>query len=43
MEIDTGDSPPSAKKPYTLALKHYEWVIQEIESLEHAGVIGWKL
>ena len=24
MEIDTGDSPPSAKKPYTLPLKHYE-------------------
>ena len=25
MEIDTGDSPPSAKKPYTLPLKYYEW------------------
>ena len=39
MDIDTGDSPPSAKKPYTLPLKHYEWVQQEIESLERAGVI----
>ena len=34
MDIDTGDSPPSTKKPYTLPLKHYNWVQQEIESLE---------
>ena len=39
MDINTGDSPPSAKKPYTLPLKHYDWVQQEIESLERAGVI----
>ena len=39
MDIDTGDSPPSAKKPYTLALKHYYWVQQEIKSLERTGVI----
>ena len=39
MEIDTGDSPPSAKKPYTLPLKHYEWIQQEIESSERAGII----
>ena len=39
MDIDTGDSPPSAKKPYTLLLKHYDWVQQEIESLERAGII----
>ena len=39
MDIDTGDSPPSTKKPYTLALKHYDWVQQEIESLEQAGII----
>ena len=31
---DTGDSPASAKKPYTLPLKQYSWVQQEIESLE---------
>ena len=39
MDIDTGDSPPSTKKPYTLPLKHYDWVQQEIESLEQAGII----
>ena len=39
MDIDSGDSPPSAKKPYMLLLKHYDWVQQEIESLERAGVI----
>ena len=39
MDIDTGDSPPSAKKPYMLLLKHYDWVQQEIESLERVGVI----
>ena len=26
MTIDTGDDSPIAKKPYTLALKHYDWV-----------------
>ena len=39
MDIDTGDSPPSTKKPYTLPLKHYDWVQQEIKSLEQAGII----
>ena len=39
MDIDTGDSPPACQKPYTLPLKHYNWVQQEIETLEHAGVI----
>ena len=34
MDIDTGDSPPSTKMPYTLSLKHYNWLQQEIESLE---------
>ena len=34
MDIDTGDSPPSTKKPYMLPLKHYDWVQQENESLE---------
>ena len=29
MDIDTSDSPPSAKKPYTLPLKHYDWVWRE--------------
>ena len=39
MDIDTGDSPPVSSRPYTLPLKHYEWVQKEIESLECAGVI----
>ena len=39
MDVDTGDSPPVSSKPYTLPLKHYEWIQMEIESLECAGVI----
>ena len=39
MEIDTGDSLPTAQSPYTLPLKHYNWVRQEIEILDKAGII----
>ena len=39
MEIDTGNSVPLAQSPYTLPLKHYDWVRNEIETLEKAGVI----
>ena len=39
MEIETGNHPPIASKPYTLPLKHYEWVQKEIETLERAGII----
>ena len=39
MSIDTGDHPPIAKKPYALALKHYDWVKEEIDKLLEAGVI----
>ena len=39
IDIDSGDSPPVSSRPYTLPLKHYEWVQREIESLEWAGVI----
>ena len=39
MEIDTGNHSPIAPKPYTLPLKHYEWVQREIETLERAGII----
>ena len=39
MDIDTGDSPPVCSRPYTLPLKHYEWVQREIKSLECASVI----
>ena len=34
-----GDSPPVSSRPYTLALKHHQWVQDEIETLECAGVI----
>ena len=39
MSIDTGDQPPIAKRPYTLALKHHDWVKAEIDKLLEAGVI----
>ena len=39
MDVDTGDNPPVSSRPYTLPLKHYEWVQKETESLEQAGVI----
>ena len=39
MHVDMGDSPPICQKPYTLPLKHYSRVQQEIETLECVGVI----
>ena len=39
MSIDTSDHPPITKKPYALALKHYDWVRDEIDKLLEAGVI----
>ena len=39
MDIDTGDLPLIASKPYTLSLKHYDWVQKEISTLERAGII----
>ena len=40
MEIDTGNHPPPiTSKPYTLPLKHHEWVQREIETLEKVGII----
>ena len=39
MEINTGDSLPVVQSLYTLPLKHYDWVCQEIETLEKSGVI----
>ena len=39
MDINTGDSPPITSKPYTLSLKHYDWVQKEITTLERAGII----
>ena len=39
MEINMGDSLPVAQNPYTLPLKHHEWVRKEIETLEKVGII----
>ena len=39
MHVDTGDSPPICPKPYTLPLKHYSWVQQEIKTLEQAAIM----
>ena len=39
MTTDTGVHPPIAKKPYTLAFKHYDWVKEEIDKLLEVGVI----
>ena len=35
-------SPPITQRPYTLALKHVQWVQEEIEILERAGIIAKK-
>ena len=39
MSVDMGDHPPIAKKPYALALKHYDRVRHKIDKLLEAGVI----
>ena len=39
MDIMTGDSPPVCQRPYTLPLKHAEWVKCELNILEAAGII----
>ena len=39
MEIPMGNNPPISQQPYGLALKHVQWVQDEIETLERAGVI----
>ena len=39
MSIDTWDACLIAKKPYTLVLKHYDWVKEEIDKLLETGVI----
>ena len=40
MDIPTGDNPPITQRPYTLALKHVQWVQEEIEILEKVGIIA---
>ena len=39
MTIDTGASNPVSQKPYPIAMKHYQWVKEEIEKLLTANVI----
>ena len=39
MMIDSGDSNPISQKPYPIAMKHYQWVKEEIEKLLAAKVI----
>ena len=39
MTIYTGDSDPVSQKPYPIAMKHYQWVKEEIDKLLEAGVI----
>ena len=39
MSINTGDSDPISQKPYPVAMKHYQWVKEEIDKLLEAGVI----
>ena len=39
MSIDIGDSDPISQKPYPVAMKHYQWVKEEIDKLLEAGVI----
>ena len=38
MTIDTGTSKPVSQKPYPIAMKHYQWVKDEIEKLLAAKV-----
>ena len=39
MDITTGDSPLVCQRPYTLPLKHAEWVKRELNILEATGII----
>ena len=39
MTIDTGTTDPVSQKPYPIAMKHYEWVKDEIEKLLTTKVI----
>ena len=39
MSIDTGTANPISQKPYPIAMKHYDWVKNEIEKILAAKVI----
>ena len=40
MTIDTGTADPVSQKPYPIAMKHYQWVKEEIEKLLATKVIS---
>ena len=40
MDIDTGANPPIMQKPYTLTLKHSQWVCEELEMLVKSEIIS---
>ena len=40
MQIDTGNSDPVSQKPYRIAMKHYDWVKDEINKFLDAKVIS---
>ena len=40
MDIDTGDHPPIAKKPYILPLKQSQWVCEKFDMSEKAEIIS---
>ena len=39
MPIDTGTADPVSQKPYPIAMKHYQWVKEEIEKILAVKVI----
>ena len=39
MQIDTDTSDPISQKPYPIAMKHYDWVKDEIKKLLSAKMI----
>ena len=38
MHIDTSDSEPISQRPYSIAMKHYDWVRSEVNKLLDAQV-----
>ena len=40
IQIDTGDSEPVLQRPYPIAMKHYDWVRNEINKLLDAQVMS---
>ena len=40
MTINTGTADPVSQKPYPIAMKHYQWVKEEVEKLLVANAIS---